>query len=248
MKKIVSILFLFVFFICDITTKAQTNMKPLSQLLINKSDTWSLIKKQIQKAKNPVTILPKNAENADRTLYQAQVTINSPMGAVIYETGGILIDSGWIRILGSGSRYLNRNVMKWNKGKSFSKWGERPSFILIADDVLGGFYAINGGGIDTIGIGEVFYFSPDDARWSNLQLSYSGFLNFCFQGNLAEYYKNLRWVSWKKDIKKMNGDSGFITFPFLWSKEGRNINKTTKKIVPINYLWDLYFKGETTNN
>ena len=193
-------------------------MKPLCQLVIKESDTWSIIGGQIKEAKNPMLILPKNAESADSTLYQGQVTTNSPMGAIIYETGGILIDSGWIRILGSGSKNLNRTLMNWNKGKSFTNLGEQSSFVLIADDVLGGFYAINGGGIDTIGMGKVFYFSPDNAKWSNLQLSYSAFLNFCFQANLNEYYKNLRWFSWKKDVAKINGDSGLAIFPFLWSK------------------------------
>lgn len=228
--------------VCLNTIQGQMKMKPLTELLIKESDTWSMIKKQIKEAKNPILVLPRSLERADSVLYQAQVTTRSPMGAVIYETGGILIDSGWIRILGSGSKNLNRNLMSWNKGKSFSYWGEQPSFLLIADDVLGGFYAVNGGGLDSIGIGKVFYFSPDDIKWTNLQISYSGFLNFCFQGNLNEYYKNLRWATWKKDINKLNGDLGFSVFPFLWSKEGKNINKSTKKIVSINDLWDLYFK------
>ena len=30
-----------------------------------------------------------------------QMPTSSPMGAVIYETGGILIHHGWLRILGS---------------------------------------------------------------------------------------------------------------------------------------------------
>jgi hypothetical protein len=230
-------------FVCINTTQGQIKMKPLTELIIKESDTWSVIKKQIKEAKNPVLVLPKSVGRADTVLYQAQVTTRSPMGTIIYETGGILIDSGWIRILGSGSKNLNRTLMSWNKGKSFSKWGEQPSFLLIADDVLGGFYAINGGGLDSVGIGKVFYFSPDDAaRWSNLQLSYSDFLHFCFQGNLKEYYKNLRWALWKKDVTKINGDLAFSVYPFLWSKEGKDINKSTRKIVSINDLWDLYFK------
>ena len=223
-------------------TKGQIKMKPLTELISKESNTWNEITKQIKEAKNFVLVLPKSAGKSDSALFQAQVSTRSPMGAVIYETGGILIDRGWIRILGSGSKNLTRTLMSWNKGKSFNELGEQPSFLLIADDVLGGFYAINGGGIDSLGIGKVFYFSPDDLRWSNLQLSYSDFLNFCFQGNLNEYYKNFRWTTWKKDINIVNGDSGFSIFPFLWSKEGKNINKSIKKIVPINDLWDLYFK------
>lgn len=228
-------------FIKLITTNGQIKMKPLEQLIIKESDTWNILKKQIIDAKNPVMILPKDGLAADSTLFQAQVTTNSPMGAVIYETGGILIDSGWIRILGSGSQQLSRTLMTWNKGKSYNKIGARPSFLLIADDVIGGFYAINGGGIDTTDIGKVFYFSPDDITWNNLHLSYSGFLNFCFLGNLNEYYKGLRWKNWQKDVGKLNGDFGFSFFPFLWTKEGRkDINKNDRKLVPMQELWDLF--------
>jgi len=120
--------------------------------------------------------------------------------------------------------------------------GERPSFLLIADDVLGGFYAINAGGIDTHNIGKIFYFSPDDLQWNNLQLSYSEFLDFCFSGDLNEYYRGLRWVGWKKDLAKLDGNYAFTFFPSLWSKEGRkDINMDSKKIVLVGELWDAYF-------
>jgi hypothetical protein len=224
------------------TTNGQVKMKPLEQLIIKESETWDVLKKQIKDAKNPVQILPKDQFTADSALFQAQVTTRSPMGAIIYETGGILIDSGWIRILGSGSKKLSRTIMVWNKGKSFTNLGEQPSFLLIADDVLGGFYGINGGGIDIADIGKVFYFSPDNNKWNSLQLSYSEFLNFCFSGNLNEYYKGLRWNNWQKDVVKLNGDWGFSFFPFLWTKEGRkDINKNDRRQVPIQELWDFYF-------
>jgi hypothetical protein len=223
------------------TTNGQIKMKPLEQLIFKESETWDILKKQIKDAKNSVQVLPKNQLAADSTLIQAQVTTRSPMGAIIYETGGILIDSGWIRILGSGSKKLSRTLMTWNKGKSYNKIGDRPSFLLIADDVLGGFYAINGGGIDTTDLGKVFYFSPDNIKWNNLNLSYSEFLNFCFQGNLNEYYKGLRWSNWQKDVGRIDGDLGFSFFPFLWTKEGRkDINKNDRRLVPMQELWDYF--------
>lgn len=67
------------------------------------------------------------------------------MGAITFFTGGILIDNGWIRILGSGNDKLNRIIASWNKGKTISKFGEQPKYLLVADDVVGGMYAINAG-------------------------------------------------------------------------------------------------------
>ena len=221
---------------------AQNKMRPLTELINKESDTWDLVQGWIKNAKNVVQVLPKDSAKADEELYKTQVTTRSPMGTVIHETGGILVDNGWIRILGSGSSQLNRSVMEWNKGKSYQQQGEQPSFLLIADDVIGGFYAINAGGLDLTGKGKVFYYGPDDIKWVNTDMSYSDFLNFCFSGNLKEYYRGLRWTNWKKDVAETDGDSGFVFYPFLWSKEGKkDINKNSRKKVTISEIWALNF-------
>jgi hypothetical protein len=95
------------------------------------------------------------------------------MGAIIYETGGILVDDGWVRILGSGSAALNRDLMTWNKDK-------QNNFLLVADDVLGGFFAINAGAFGPESIGKIFYFSPDNLQWEATNKSYSDFCASAF--------------------------------------------------------------------
>ena len=67
------------------------------------------------------------------------------MGTIVFHTGGILIDNGWIRIYGSGSEKLNRNLPNWNKGKTFQNFGDKPGYLIIADDAVGGFFLLNGG-------------------------------------------------------------------------------------------------------
>ena len=222
-------------------TNAQNNhLKPLSAL-INKDDPgWSLVQQWIKEAKNKVEVLPKDSLRADSALYKTQVTTRSPMGAIIHETGGILIDNGWIRILGSGCKRLDRSLMDWNKGKSFTNFGDPSSFLLIADDVMGGFYAINAGALSKNEIGKVFYYSPDNLQWESLGYGYSDFLIFCFSGNLKGYYENMRWTNWEKDIRGLDGNKGISCFPFLFTKEGKDINKVSRKPVPIEELWSLY--------
>lgn len=226
----------------SISCIGQSKMKPLVQLINKKSDTWSQLKSQIKNASNHIQVLPRNIKNADSTLFQAQVTTNSPLGAIIYETGGILIDSGWIRILGSGNKKLHRTIISWNKGKSIFKQEEQPPFLLMADDVIGGLYAINGGGLDSTGIGDVFYFAPDHLKWEDLKMSYSDFLQFCFSGDINKFYEGMRWKTWKKDMTLMNGDQMILFYPFLWSKEGTDdINTNTRSVVPIEEYWNLHF-------
>src|SRR5690606_12025169 len=106
-------------------------------------------------------VLPCDTLKAKEALYKTQVTTRSPMGAIIYSSGGLLVDGGWIRILGSGNIKLNRTIPDWNKGKSFKEFGEPPTFLLVADDAAGGFFAINGGGLGK-DAGKVYYLSPDN--------------------------------------------------------------------------------------
>jgi hypothetical protein len=72
-------------------------------------------------------------------LIVTQVTTRSPMGAVVYETGGLLIDHGWIRVLGSGHPRLPQSLPDWNQGRTRRANEEILGFYLIADDVLGAF-------------------------------------------------------------------------------------------------------------
>lgn len=216
-------------------------MKDLKDLIDKNEPGWPIVEGWIEQATNKVEILPKDFKRAESSLYQSQVTSRSPMGAVIYETGGILIDYGWIRILGSGSNKLNRTLMDWNKGKSFSEIGDPPSFLLIADDVLGGFFAINAGGIENKNIGKIYYFAPDNLTWEHTGLGYSDFLIFCFQGDLKKFYEGFRWKNWTNEVSKLDGNEGMHCFPYLWTKEGKDINKVSRQPGPIQELWDLYF-------
>lgn len=199
--------------------------------LVNKQEPgWELVTGWIKQAKNKVQVLPKRQARADSCLLAAQVTTRSPMGAIVYETGGILVDNGWLRILGSGCSAMDRDLMSWNKDK-------QPGCLLIADDVLGGFYAINGGAFGPESIGKIFYFAPDNLRWEATNKTYSDFLLFCFSGDLASYYKDIRWKGWEPEVQALTGNQGIVCYPFLFTKEGKNVAKNKRKAVPIAELW-----------
>jgi len=154
------------------------------------------------------------------------------MGAVVYETGGILVDGGWLRILGSGCPAMDRDLMGWNKDK-------QQGFLLVADDVMGGFYALNGGAFGAESVGKIFYFAPDNLRWEATNRTYSEFLIFCFTGNLASYYENLRWKNWEQEVQNLTGNQGIACYPFLFTKEGKNVAKNKRAMVPIKELWSF---------
>lgn len=220
-------------------------MQPVEEL-INKTDPgWTLVKDWIKSAKNKVEILPVDTTRAKDALYKIQVTTRSPMGAVVYMTGGLLIDNGWIRILGSGSEKLNRTLPDWNKGKSFKEFGDAPTFLLIADDAIGGFYLLNGGGLGK-DLGKVYYFSTDDLEYEPLDITYTEFLQFCFDGDLDKFYEGKRWTAWRNEVSQLDGDKVFNFYPFLWTKEGKDINKISRKMVPVEeqYSFNLNMRKQ----
>lgn len=204
--------------------------RPLTELINTQDPGWPLVRSWIASAKNMVQVLPKSAGRADSAILAVQVTTRSPMGAVVYETGGILVDNGWLRILGCGSPALNRNLMGWNKDK-------QKGLLLVADDVLGGFFALNGGAFGQATLGKIYYLSPGNLEWEPLDKSYSDFLIFCFSGNLNKFYDKMRWKDWQQEVAGIGGSQGITCYPFLFTKEGRNINKTLRKAVPIQELW-----------
>lgn len=53
-------------------------------------------------------------------------------------TGGILIDGGWLRMLGSGHPRRTRDFAAWNRARS-------SGLLLIADDAVAGFSVIKVG-------------------------------------------------------------------------------------------------------
>lgn len=217
---------------------AQNKMKKAEELIDKADPGWTLVEDWIKTAKNKVEILPVDAVKAKDALYKTQVTTRSTMGAVIFNTGGILVDDGWIRILGSGSSRFNRSLPDWNKGKSFNEFGETPAFLLIADDAIGGFYFLNGGGLGT-DVGKIYYFSPDNLEFEQLDITYSEFLGFCFSNDLDKFYEGNRWKDWRTEVSKLKGDEVFNFYPFLWTAEGSDINKNTRKIIPVQEQYSL---------
>jgi hypothetical protein len=188
--------------------------------------------------KNKIQILANDSLRSNEALFNTQISTRSPMGAIVFHTGGILIDNGWIRIYGSGSEKLNRNLPNWNKGKTFQNFGDKPGYLIIADDAVGGFFLLNGGDLGN-DLGKIYYLSPDNNEYEQLDLTYTEFINFCFSGNIDVFYRDLRWKNWGNDFKKLSANEAFIFYPYLWTKEGSDINKVEKNKASMEEIYIL---------
>ena len=159
------------------------------------------------------------------------------MGAVIHNSGGLLIDDGWLRFLGSGHERLPRDLSTWNSATSPVQSHRLPGGCLIADDVVGGFFALNGGAFDAQP-GHVQYFSPDTLNWEDMKMTYSQFLVWACSDRLAVFYESFRWQGWQGEVKRIGGNKGFSIYPFLWA-EGSSVGERSRRAVPIEELWGL---------
>jgi hypothetical protein len=202
-------------------------MRPLAELLSDDNAAWTFVRAEAAKIPGRCTVLPPASNNGE-VLYKTQVTTRSPMGSIVYRTGGILVDGGWLRILGSGAPELTRTLPGWNEGRS-------TGFCLVADDAVGGFFAIDGGGLG-FKPGNVCYWEPDTLKWISLAGSFTAFLQWAFH-DFGKFYDALRWPTWRKDVAELKGDQCFHFYPFLWTKEG-SIGTSHKAAIPVQECFD----------
>ena len=191
------------------------------------------------RATNKVDVLPARREDGERVLVAVQVTTRSPMGAIAYQTGGILIDHGWLRILGSGHPRLPRDLARWNFPDGKASHARLHRSFLVADDAVGGFFAHNGAGLPGP-VGHVFYLAPDDLRWEDTGRGYTDFLQFACVGDLKRYYGDHRWSGWERDVATLAGDRAFHFYPMLCMKSDGGVETRHRKDVPVEELWGLH--------
>jgi hypothetical protein len=210
-------------------------VRPLEDLVDEREPGLPVVRDWIAAASNPVEILPCARADGERTLLALQVSTRSPLGAIAYGTGGLFVDRGWLRILGAGCPRLRRGLADWN-----GPGGGAPRLagaMLVADDAVGGFFAVNGGALAGPP-GSVFYLAPDTLAWEDLGRSYSEWLCWTFTGDLARFYENARWPTWADEVAGLDGDRAISIYPFLCAK-GPPLAARSRRAVPVEELWRL---------
>lgn len=167
---------------------------------------------------NPSAFLPRDADLARRTLSHLGVTTRSILGAVAFETGGIVVADGLLRLWGSGPQ---RSLLDANRAASAAAGRALRDVLLVADDAFGGLFALDGGAFGERDAGGVFHLPADDTRWSSLEVGYSGFAAWCLTGDLdALYGPSLPWMATIRQPKP-DIDRILSVYPFPWTTEGR---------------------------
>jgi hypothetical protein len=209
-------------------------MRPLSELIDENDSAWPLVEAWIAGAKPDVRVLEVDRAVREIALHETQVTTRSPMGAIVYHSAGLLIDHGWLRILGAGGhKLLQRSLPSWNRDRS-------EGFYLIADDAVGGFFAINAGALGD-DLRMIYYFSPDTLQWEACGMGYSDFLCWSMTDQLADFYATLRWPHWEEEVTKITADQVIGVYPFLFTS-GAPIVDRHRASIPVTEHYSLSFE------
>jgi hypothetical protein len=209
-------------------------MRTLAELRDVDEPAIDVVREWMADAARPVELLTPG-DRAHEVLVGLQVTRRSTLGALAGDTGGVLVDHGWLRHLGGGSPRLPRDLATWNGIGGAARW---DGAMLVADDVLGGFFAINGGGLPGKP-GEMAYLAPDTLRWEPMGMGHSAFVDWTMTDALDKFYEGQRWSGWEQEVTAIAGDRALVVYPFLWA-EGPPIGERTRGPVPIEELWRLW--------
>jgi hypothetical protein len=209
-------------------------MRPLEELINETEPAWPSVQEWIAAAAVEVEVLAADRAVGAAALHATQVTTRSPMGAIVYHSAGILLDGGWLRFLGAGGHpRFQRSLPAWNEGRS-------NGYYLIADDVLGGLFALNGGALGP-DLYNVYYFAPDSLRWEACALGYSDFLVWAMSPNLAQFYESMRWDAWPSEVRPLTADQALGIYPFLFTK-GSPLQDRFRRPVPMAEQFELQFQ------
>jgi len=95
------------------------------------------------------------------------------LGTLAYETGGVSVADGLVRLLGSGA---GRSLLRTADAAGYPLDGKYPDVVIVGDDVLGGLFALNGGRFGAEGQGQIFHLAADNTAWVPLGIGYTDFV------------------------------------------------------------------------
>ncbi len=201
-------------------------MRSLDDLVAPGSQVWDELLVQIEAAPAPVSVLPLHAPKGG-VLELLQVTTGSTLGAIVYNSGGLAIDNGWVRLHGGGHEQV------------LAVAEDEPGVLIIGHDVVGGRFALNSGALFGEP-GEVNYWAPDSLEWEAIGLGYTDFVHSFLGGATDEFYANVRWTGWVDELAELTLEQGVALYPPPFTKEGEDINTVHRGVVPLDELHAMY--------
>jgi hypothetical protein len=213
--------------------------RPSSDLAAVTDPAWPLVSHWMQSSPFAVQSLGVSRDVGLNVLYRLQVTASSVLGALALNSGGLLADSGWFRILGGGGEGLPDLATANHLPDDPTTADGSKGFLLVGFDVLGGRFAIDAGGLG-VSPGEVCYFGPDALTWEGLGGGHTEFVHAALTGGLTDTFSALRWAEWEKDTSPLSPATGLSLYPPPFTREGRDISSVSRRPTPLAELHAFY--------
>lgn len=216
---------------------------PLSVLLQSDDPAWPTLRQWLADASNGAVLTTTSRERGEQAVFALQASVQTTLGAIARYTAGVSVDQGWLRLLGAGDGQ-HPGLREWN-GLGVGQVA-LPGALVVAHDVLGGFYAVNGGGLPGP-TGETFYRSPRTLEWLSLGVGYTRFVQWALDADLEAFYVGLRWKGWSALTRALSPDEGFAFYPDLHvqpdTRGAHALDRRRRDRVPMRVLWELSLDG-----
>ncbi|MFD2418286.1 DUF2625 family protein [Amycolatopsis pigmentata] len=223
-------------------------MRDITELVDVPTPSWPMVSDAFAASFTSYRVLPPDPGRCRATLHQLQVTARSPLGAITLNTGGILVHDGWVRVYGGsgGGETGMPGMAEVNRFPATVEpdW-QPPAGLIIAHDVLGGVFALNGVAPEQHGRpggpGSVVYFSPVTLTWEDMEMGHSQWLNWLLDGGAAGHYEDMLWPGWRAEVAELGLRDGIAVYPFLWSEEAQqDLAATTRSAVPLEQILNMH--------
>lgn len=217
-------------------------MRPLRDLINAADDAWALVDGWAMAAPRPVVVLPVTAQAGEATLMALQVTTRSVLGAIAFRSGGLVIDHGWLRVLGSGHPRIGGGLREWNAvlgGPALDP--PLGQALIVAYDAVGGLFAINSGAWDTAP-GTVHYFAPDTRAWESLDMGHAALVEWLLGDGPDAFYGDWRWPGWEAEVATIGPDEVMSIWPPLGFRargEDEPIGDRSRRPAPFREVWSF---------
>jgi hypothetical protein len=203
-------------------------VRSLTDLVELHDPAWPEIEAAIAAAPYRAVVLARDPQRADEELLRLQVTTRSWLGAVVHHSGGLVIDHGWLRVLGSGND--EHHLVSLGQANDNLAGG-----IIVAQDVLGGQFAW----MPNAGNPTIWYLAPDTLSWEDCERGYGDWLAALIGGGTTAFYEDLRWPGWARETESCRLDQAINVLPPLWTRQGKDVGAASRRPIPMSEMTSL---------
>ncbi|MGW5639806.1 DUF2625 family protein [Streptomyces sp. NPDC003832] len=204
-------------------------MRALEELVEVDVPAWPMLREAFSGAAGEVEVRPGIAGGDGESLLQLQVSAGSALGAMVFHSGGLVLDRGWLQVFGGrspGAQGDPPSLAYVNRFPETVDLDWRPTdALVVARDVLGGVFALNGHDPASAGRpgapGRMTYFAPDSLEWEAMDMGYGTWLTWIVSERRAQFYEGLRWPGWQEETAALQDGRGITVHPYLWSREAQ---------------------------